>query len=96
MIKSLLQLSLAIAPYLLKIKSKNRITLLTTTQFSEWTMWTGPLAFFCTDEWMILPVTPSIRNIPTKVRSWCVSVLSVTTASRFGFKDCNSKKRRIR
>lgn len=79
-------------PY--RLNRKDRIILLTTTQFSEWTMWTGPFAFFCTEEWMILPVTPSIRYIPTKVRSWCVSVLSVTTASRFGFKDYSSRKRK--
>lgn len=79
-------------PYLLN--RKDRIILLTTTQFSEWTMWTGPFAFFCTEEWMILPVTPSIRYIPTKVRSWCVSVLSVTTASRFGFNDYSSRKKK--
>lgn len=43
---------------------------LTTTQFSECTMWTGPLAFLCTDEWMMRPVTPSTRKMPMKVRSW--------------------------
>lgn len=59
---------------------------LTTTQFSECTMWTGPLAFRCVEEWMIRPVTPSTRKMPMKVRSWCPSVLSVTTASRLGFR----------
>lgn len=49
-------------------------------------MWTGPLAFLCTDEWMMRPVTPSTRKMPMKVRSWCTSVLCVTTASRLGFK----------
>lgn len=32
------------------------------------------------------PVTPSISRIPTKLRSWCKSVLSVTTARRLGFR----------
>lgn len=49
-------------------------------------MCTGPLAFLCTDEWMMRPVTPSTRKMPMKVRSWCPSVLSVTTASRLGFR----------
>lgn len=62
------------------------LPLLTTTQFSECTMWTGPLAFLCTEEWMMRPVTPSTRKMPMKVRSWCTSVLSVTTASRLGFR----------
>lgn len=62
------------------------LPLLTTTQFSECTMCTGPLAFLCTDEWMMRPVTPSTRKMPMKVRSWCTSVLSVTTASRLGFR----------
>ena len=62
------------------------LPLLTTTQFSECTMWTGPLAFLCTEEWMMRPVTPSTRKMPMKVRSWCMSVLSVTTASRLGFR----------
>ena len=49
-------------------------------------MCTGPLAFLCTEEWMMRPVTPSTRKTPMKVRSWCPSVLSVTTASRLGFR----------
>jgi hypothetical protein len=49
-------------------------------------MWTGPLAFLCTDEWTMRPVTPSTRKTPMKVRSWWTSVLSVTTASRLGFR----------
>lgn len=59
---------------------------LTTTQFSECTTCTGPLAFLWTASWKIRPVTPSISMIPMKLRSWCKSVLSVTTASRLGFK----------
>lgn len=35
---------------------------------------------------MMRPVTPSISSIPTKLRSWWRSVLSVTTASRLGFR----------
>lgn len=65
---------------------------LTTTQFSECTRWTGPLAFLCTEEWMMRPVTPSTRKMPMKVRSWCTSVLSVTTASRLGFRLWEGQK----
>lgn len=64
------------------------IMILTTTQFSECTTCTGPLAFLWTASWMMRPVTPSIRMIPIKLRSWCRSVLSVTTASRLGFRYC--------
>lgn len=63
---------------------------LTTTQFSECTTCTGPRAFLWTASWMMRPVTPSMRMIPMKLRSWCRSVLSVTTASRLGFRYCRS------
>lgn len=69
-----------------------RPMILTTTQFSECTTCTGPLAFLWTASWMMRPVTPSIRIIPTKLRSWWRSVLSVTTARRLGFRYCKNIK----
>lgn len=74
------------------VATRAQLRVLTTTQFSECTMWTGPLAFLCTEEWTMRPVTPSTRKMPMKVRSWCTSVLSVTTASRLGFRLWGGEK----
>ena len=66
--------------------------MLTTTQFSEWTTWTGPLTRLWLQWNTTLPVTASMRKISTKpaINAWFTSTystlatVSVRRDRRFG------------